>query len=193
MRYEDRPMPARITLALDVSGLSGDQVDRDLGVWESPDGEWIPGTAVDRWENGTLTPTREQMGRLAEMCGVLVDFFYRWECPVPDRVLLCDRSRRVTGLTIITARVDPDGVIHTAAVTPRQQRSVKSHPIGRSGGVPSTRTGVHEFRRDPETGLCGCGLPDGNRWHVVQAERSGLEQQVYDPQRRAAGERPDDE
>lgn len=182
MRHE-RPVPAQITLALDLRGLSGDQVDRDLGVWESPGGEWTPGTAVDRWEDGTLVPTRAQVERLALLTAMPVERFYRSVEHLPDRVIACDRSKRARGLTIITASVDADGVLHRPFTVPGQ---ATGHPARCS----TRRRRVHLVRRDPETGLCDCGLPDHNRWHDVPLPLI-VDEPVYDPQRLAAGERPD--
>ena len=113
------PVPARITIALDSAGLYGDDVDRQLGVWESPDGSWVPGTAVDRWEDGTLIPTPEQVAALARLTGHPVEFFYE---PVPvgawSRTFVCDRRRRKHGLTIITSTVDKHGVMRSTYETP---------------------------------------------------------------------------
>ena len=37
---------------------------------------------------------------------------------------------------------------------------------------------LHEFRLDPETWVCECGLPEGNRWHLPDANFSDF---WYDP------------
>lgn len=65
---EGRVIPASITVALDMHGLEGPQVDEQCGARE-PD--------VDRWEAGDLYPTWEQLQRLAELCGVTPRFFTR--------------------------------------------------------------------------------------------------------------------
>lgn len=110
------PVPARITIALNLRGLWGDQVDRDLGVWEPPDGwdgpTWEPGTAVDRWEDGTLVPTREQIMVLANLTGWPWRFFYLPVTTWPNRVFMCERRRGGRGLTIVRSDVDDNGVLH---------------------------------------------------------------------------------
>jgi hypothetical protein len=67
------PIPARITLALDFAMLHGPDVDRALG-GEDP--------MVDEWEEGTRAPTAEQMTALADLTGMLVEWFYRPDPPV---------------------------------------------------------------------------------------------------------------
>lgn len=68
-----RPIPQRITTALDMAGLYGPEVDRALGV-EEP--------AVDLWEAGELEPTPDQLRALADMTGYPVRFFFL-EVPEP--------------------------------------------------------------------------------------------------------------
>jgi hypothetical protein len=80
-RLSPRPVPDRITIALDLQGLSGDQVDRDLGVWEPPAGwvgpGWDPDMAVDRWEAGTHPgPIREHVMALGRLIRFPWRFFY---------------------------------------------------------------------------------------------------------------------
>lgn len=173
------PVPARITLALDMRDLSGDQVDWDLGVWESPADEWIPGTAVDRWEVGALVHTRAQVERLALLTAFLVTWFYRPVEHLPSRMLLCDRSKRARALTILTGSVNADGVLQRSSMVRLDRR-------------PRSCRGVHPVCRDWDTGLCVCGLPDRNRWHAVEGLPPDGEESTYDPQRLAAGERPTD-
>lgn len=60
--------PYSITLALDAHGLDGPEVDLACGV-EEP--------AVDRWEEGELYPTWEQLVALAELTGCSVGFFFQ--------------------------------------------------------------------------------------------------------------------
>lgn len=62
-----KPVPYRITTALDMWGLFGPEVDRELG-GEEP--------MVDLWESGDLVPTREQIDALAELTQYPVKFFY---------------------------------------------------------------------------------------------------------------------
>lgn len=85
-------VPARITLALDLRGLYGPEVDTACGARE-PD--------VDRWEEGVLYPTWEQLLKLAELTDFPVLFFF---CPAvapPPRVWLCNRARRKHGCQLI--------------------------------------------------------------------------------------------
>lgn len=107
-------VPAWATIAMNARGLEGDQVDRDLGVWESPTGAWEPGTYVDRVEDGSLVPGFCVVLRLAEMTGVLPWFFYQpiEVGPLFGPVFMCDRSKRKHGLTIATSWVDESGVYH---------------------------------------------------------------------------------
>jgi hypothetical protein len=67
-----KPYPDRITSALDRAGLFGD--DPRLG-------DLAP--LVDGWEDGTVTPTFDQVERLAALTGVTPRFFY---VPVPPLV-----------------------------------------------------------------------------------------------------------
>lgn len=59
-------VPARITLALDILKLDGPDVDAACGVQEP---------TVDRWEQGRVYPTWEQLCRLAVLTGFAVGFF----------------------------------------------------------------------------------------------------------------------
>lgn len=63
-----KPIPYRITAALDMCGMYGPEVDRALG-GEEP--------MADEWEAGVRVPTVEQVKLLAEMTGVTPGFFYR--------------------------------------------------------------------------------------------------------------------
>jgi DNA-binding transcriptional regulator YiaG len=62
-----KPVPHRITTALNLMGLYGPEVDRALG-GEEP--------MVDQWESGELVPTREQVELLAELTQYPVHYFY---------------------------------------------------------------------------------------------------------------------
>jgi hypothetical protein len=107
-------VPAWATIALNAAGLYGDQVDRDLGVWESPTGAWELGTFVDRIEDGSLVPGFCVVLRLAAMTGVPPAFFYKpIEVGEFGPVFICDRSKRKHGLTIARSWVDEHGVYHS--------------------------------------------------------------------------------
>ena len=68
------PVPARITMALNICALYGPEVDKALG-GEEP--------MVDEWEAGTRIPDLEQIQALARLTGYSVRFFYE---PAPPPV-----------------------------------------------------------------------------------------------------------
>jgi hypothetical protein len=91
------PVPARITLALDLRGLDGPEVDHACGVQEP---------AVDEWEAGTRIPTEEQLAALAWLTDLPVAFFYQ---PVMDPtrgVWLCGHSGPKGGGRAVCETVD---------------------------------------------------------------------------------------
>jgi hypothetical protein len=64
-------VPARITIALDLQGLHGPQVDEQVGTWHgNPDGD------IDRWEQAIAVPSREQVQLLAALTGFPPAWFY---------------------------------------------------------------------------------------------------------------------
>ena len=80
-------IPARITLALDLCGLEGPEVDAACGGAE-PD--------VDMWELGLAVPAPEQVVKLAELTGFPVAFFYQPVKPGPlagSAIFICRRGR----------------------------------------------------------------------------------------------------
>jgi hypothetical protein len=171
-----QPVPARITQALDAASLWGDQVDKDLGVWESPTGEWEPGTAVDRWEDGTLVPTVEQIARLAELTRRPVEYFYL----PPDeaelaggRMFMCARNRRPeNALTVVDSRIGRDGVLRREAVVePRSEYRPRKKP------APAQRRERADDRHEPQPdpgnpGHCAeCQMPLNNRVRHTTAVR----------------------
>jgi hypothetical protein len=176
------PIPARITIALDIRGLDGDQVDRDLGVWHSPEGLWEDGTAVDRWEDGTLTPTREQILALCRLTGHPWRFFYTPIEHHPERVFICERGRRHgRGLTVVTSTVDDKGVLHREFSdpgdepdTPPDPKPVPKPPAGKTrkprnpqGSAPRGSAEEMHTAEPDGYGFCTrCTLPVANRrWH----------------------------
>jgi hypothetical protein len=102
------PVPARITMALDMRELYGPEVDRACGV-EEP--------AVDEWELGLRVPTDAQMLALAELTHIPIAWFYRPASEIagtrenPHRAMVCERDRRKHGLTIMESFVDERGVL----------------------------------------------------------------------------------
>lgn len=75
-----RVVPFRITMALDMRGLDGPDVDIACGAAE-PD--------VDQWEAGELYPTFEQLLALAELTDMPPHYFV---LPVEDPVLAWQTS-----------------------------------------------------------------------------------------------------
>ena len=100
-------VPARITLALDLRGLDGPEVDIACGTVEP---------YVDLWECGLEIPTEEQVRLLADLTGFPVPFFYLPIKPGPltGPMFLCsDRKCEVIQPSI----VDQRGVLHYAGET----------------------------------------------------------------------------
>ena len=64
---QHKPNPRRITSALDLRGLYGPEVDRDLG-GEEP--------MVDEWESGKRIPTSEQIEALGRLTDFPPGYFY---------------------------------------------------------------------------------------------------------------------
>jgi hypothetical protein len=92
VELDRRVNPHRITLALDAPATAegpfyGPGVDEFCGVTEP---------AVDEWEAGIRVPTGEQIGRLAELTGYPVGFFYVPDGP-PVTGFICQRSGRGKG------------------------------------------------------------------------------------------------
>lgn len=97
-----RPVPARITLALDIQGLEGPEVDVACGAAE-PD--------VDLWECGELQPTAEQVRLLSALTGFPVAYFYEPIEPGPlvGTTWMCGPSGCESPEP---SRVDERGVLH---------------------------------------------------------------------------------
>lgn len=109
-----RPVPARITTALNARDLYGPDVDKQVGTWEGN-----PAGDVDDWEAGAAAPDRQQVRWLAALCELPVAYFYQ---PLTDAerntvVFICGRSgprgggrrvcRRVVGPPSPPADGDP--------------------------------------------------------------------------------------
>ena len=74
-----RVVPARITMALDMRGLDGPEVDEACGTFErNPAGD------VDMWEMALAVPSPEQVRLLAELTGFPIPFFYKPVKPGPQ-------------------------------------------------------------------------------------------------------------
>ena len=96
-----RVVPARITMALDMRGLEGPEVDVACGGAE-PD--------VDMWELGLAVPSREQVEKLADLTGFHPAYFYMPIPPGPltGAITICGDHGCHTGEPDI---VDENGVL----------------------------------------------------------------------------------
>jgi hypothetical protein len=94
-------VPARITMALDLRGLEGPEVDLMCGAAE-PD--------VDMWELGLAVPSPEQLARLAALTGFTVAWFYHPVKPGPltGSVYMCGPGGCEAGEPDV---VDENGVL----------------------------------------------------------------------------------
>ncbi|TDD97671.1 hypothetical protein [Actinomadura rubrisoli] len=79
-RRNGLPTPERITVALDICGLYGPEVDEALGGQEP---------MVDEWEAGERVPTEEQLQALVCLTGFPINFFYLPPPPPVTGVWLC--------------------------------------------------------------------------------------------------------
>lgn len=77
------PNRDRITVALDLRGLYGPEVDEALGVADAFD------TVVDSWEAGDLIPTESDIRRLSMLTGMLPAWFYMGTLPTLSNVSMC--------------------------------------------------------------------------------------------------------
>lgn len=107
---EGRPVPARITMALDFRGLEGPEVDTACGA-AKPD--------VDMWEAGREVPTAEQVKLLSALTGFPISYFYMPVEPGPllkGPVWVCSRSGPKGGRceAVESQWVDERGVLHYA-------------------------------------------------------------------------------
>ena len=89
--------PAALTMALDLRGLYGPQVDHACGV-EEP--------AVDQWEAAALYPSWEQLQALAVLTEFDVRFFVKPVAPQPAG-FLCVRGGRGKGCHPLLPRGGP--------------------------------------------------------------------------------------
>lgn len=74
------PVPERVSMALDLCGLYGPEVDAACG-GEDP--------MVDEWESGTRVPTVEEIVLLANLTGFSAEFFYKPAPPPLSGGWLC--------------------------------------------------------------------------------------------------------
>lgn len=80
------PVPARISMALDMGGHEGPEVDLAVGTFEGN-----PAGDVDLWECGLASPDEEQVRLLAELTGFPVEWFHKQMEPGPlvGRMTIC--------------------------------------------------------------------------------------------------------
>ncbi len=74
----DLPVPARITMALDLGGHEGPEVDLAVSTFEGN-----PAGDVDLWECGLASPSEEQVRLLSTLTGFPVPWFYKPMEPGP--------------------------------------------------------------------------------------------------------------
>jgi hypothetical protein len=125
-------VPARITIALDIRGLEGREVDVACGAAE-PD--------VDMWELGLAAPTAEQVRLLAELTGFTVAFFYQPIAPGPmtsSPVFMCHGPRRRCEITAADV-VDENGVLlyggEPRPLPAAARRKVRARPPAGQGAL----------------------------------------------------------
>ncbi|MDD4866194.1 MAG: hypothetical protein PHQ28_03410 [Mycobacterium sp.] len=142
------PIPARITIALDLAGLWGPEVDRQLG-GEEP--------MVDEWEAGLRVPTREQVEALARLTGQPIGFFYRRIEPgeYPTTTRICHRGRRKKATTV-ASHVDERGVMHVEIDPQPKLADVVPLPTRAQPAPAATKTPA---RRKDEPCMYGCAAP----------------------------------
>lgn len=102
---EGRPVPARITIALNLGGHEGPEVDLAVGTFEGN----LEGD-VDAWERGDAVPSAEQVRLLSQLTGFGLRYFYEPIEPgeFTSPLFLCGRG----GCQIIRSWVDERGVLH---------------------------------------------------------------------------------
>ncbi|MGA4995931.1 hypothetical protein [Nonomuraea bangladeshensis] len=118
-----KPVPERITRALDLHELYGPEVDRALG-GEEP--------MVDEWEEGKRVPTLEQIKLLAKLTDFPIRFFYT---PMPELkgpVFICRTSGRKKGCEVVRPA-------QTQTAPPAPPAGGNVVPLRRGGGTPGFR------------------------------------------------------
>lgn len=111
---EGTPVPARITMALDVGGHEGPEVDLAVGTFEGN-----PAGDVDVWECGLAVPSAEQVKLLAVLTGFAVRWFYEPMEPGPllggdGRMWICGRGGCESPEPVV---IDERGVLHYGGET----------------------------------------------------------------------------
>ncbi len=105
---EGTPVPARISMALDMGGHEGPEVDLAVGTWEGN-----PAGDVDLWECGLASPNAEQVKLLAELTDFPVAWFYQPMEPGPlvSRMVICWTDSRGCQSPEPDV-IDENGVLH---------------------------------------------------------------------------------
>ncbi|MEV0996789.1 hypothetical protein [Nonomuraea sp. NPDC050202] len=120
-----KPVPERITQALDLHELYGPEVDQALG-GEEP--------MVDEWEEGKRVPTLEQIKLLAKLTDYPIRFFYT---PMPELkgpVFICRSSGPRKGCEVVRP-AQPK----TTPEPPQPPAGGNVVPLRRPGGTPGFR------------------------------------------------------
>lgn len=158
-------VPARVTIALDLCGLDGPEVDLACGAAE-PD--------VDMWELGLAVPSAGQVERLAGLTGFPAAYFYRPVAPGPlagEPVFMCGRRCE----TIEPDVVDDRGVLHRAGDRRHGSRlpSLSAAPIWESPGrlPPPARAPAARLHVDPDAARRDVALPRAGEAGDVRAGR----------------------
>jgi hypothetical protein len=117
-----RPVPARMTWAMDIRGLEGPKVDEQVGTYEgNPDGD------VDDWEAARALPRPEQVLLLARLTRFPVAWFYKPVQPGPvlgGPAWICWGGRR--GCEIVPDDyVDERGVVLRAGEEPPEREDIQ--------------------------------------------------------------------
>jgi hypothetical protein len=135
-----RPVPARMTWALDIRGLDGPEVDEQVGTFEGN-----PAGDVDDWEAARAVPAPEQVLMLAKLTRFPVGWFYNPVQPGPvlgGPVWICWRGRRGCE-QIPDDTVDERGVVLRAGEEPAEPATIQL------GLFPSADARGDGGRREP--------------------------------------------
>lgn len=128
-------VPARITMAMNLGGHEGPEVDIACGTWEGN-----PAGDVDGWELGETAPTADQVKLMAELTGFGEAWFY---LPIKPGPLVGDGDGGIIwmcgprGCTLVKSDwVDERGVLHYGndPDDERQPRTVVQGSLPISGG-----------------------------------------------------------
>jgi hypothetical protein len=119
-------VPARITIALDICGLDGPEIDEQVGTWHgNPDGD------IDRWEQALAVPSPQQVELLATLTECTVAWFYEPLEPGPmlenGPVWMCFSGRE--GCTQVQPHVITDAGVLLYEGQPREPVDTRTGPL----------------------------------------------------------------